>query len=263
MHMKLKFDEKNAVVIQDGKPVYVADDGKEIAFDAPATRDTITRLNKEAQTHRERAEAAETKFKEYEGIEDPEKARKALETVKNLDDKKLIDAGEVEKVKLEAKTAFDEQLKQQERKYKPVVEDLTKERDSFRSQLHHEKLSTAFSRSKFIQDKLAIPVDLAQARFGDAFYIEDGKIRAKSVDGNLIYSRANPGNPAEFDEAMEIMVDSYPYRDSILKGSGASGGGAGGAGGGAGGKRQVTRAQFDAMEPVEKIRAAREAVLVD
>jgi hypothetical protein len=91
--MKLKLDEKGNVVVQDGKPVYVADDGKEIAFDAPATRDTITRLNKEAQSHRERAEVAEGRIKDFEGIEDPDKARKALETVKNLDDKKLIDAG--------------------------------------------------------------------------------------------------------------------------------------------------------------------------
>ncbi len=261
--MKLKLDEKGAVVVQDGKPVYETEDGKSVAFDAPATRDTISRLNREAQQHRESFEASEAKLKIFEGIEDPAKALKALETVKNLDDKKLIDAGEVEKVKLEAKTAFDEQLKQQERKYKPIVEDLTKERDSLRHGLHQEKLSTAFNRSKFIQDKLAIPVDLAQARFGAAFYIEEGKIRAKGSDGNLVYSRANPGNPAEFDEAMEIMVDAYPYRDSILKGSGASGGGAGGSGNNAGGNKQVTRSQFDAMDPADKAKAARESTIID
>lgn len=258
--MKLKLDDKGAVVVLDGKPVYVMDDGKEVPFDAPATRDTISRLNKEAQTHREAKEAAETKLKAFDGLDDPEKARKALETVRNLDDKKLIDAGEVEKVKQEAKAAFDEQLKATEKKYKPVVE----ERDSLKNSLHQEKLSTAFNRSKFIQDKLAIPIDLAQAKFGGAFAIDDtGKIRAKGPDGNLVYSRANPGNPAEFDEALEILVDAYPHRDNILKGTGASGGGAGGSGGGSGGKRQVTRAQFDAMEPAEKLKAAKESTIVD
>src|SRR5579872_6665433 len=137
--MKLKLDDKGRVVVQEGKPVYVEEDGKETPFDAPATRATIARISREAKEFREAKEGLEAKFKEYEGIEEPEKARKALEMIKNLDDKKLIDAGEVEKVKLEAKTAFDEQMKQQERKYKPMVEDLTKERDSFRSQLHHEK----------------------------------------------------------------------------------------------------------------------------
>jgi Mn-dependent DtxR family transcriptional regulator len=258
--MKLKLDDKGIVVVQDGKPVYLTEDGKEVAFDAPATKDTISRLNNEAKTHRERAEAAETKLKLFDGIDDPEKARKAIETVKNFDDKKLIDAGEVEKVKKEAQDAYAEQIKAQEKKYQPVIT----ERDSLKSQLHHEKLSTAFGRSKFIADKLAIPVDLAQAKFGTNFQVmDDGKIRAKGADGNLVYSRANPGNPADFDEAFEILVDAYPYRDNILKGSGASGGGAGGTGGGAGGGKQVTRAQFDAMTPAEQSKAARESTITD
>lgn len=256
--MKLKLDDKGAVVVQDGKPVYVEDDGKEVAFDAPATRATITRLNGEAKSHRERAEAAEEKLKIFEGIDDPAKARQALETLKNLDDKKLIDAGEVEKVKREVQTAFEEKLKATEKKYDPVV----KERDSLKSALHQEKLSTAFNRSKFIQDKMAIPVDLAQARFGSNFAIEDGKIRAKGSDGNLVYSRARPGELADFDEALEILVDAYPYRDSILKSSGASGGGASGSSGGGAGK-QITRAQFDAMLPAEQSKAAKEMKIVD
>jgi hypothetical protein len=257
--MKLKIDDKGAVVVQDGKPVYVTDDGKEIAFDAPATRDTIARLNNEAKGHREAKEVAEGKLKLFEGIEDPAKALKALETVKNFDDKKLIDAGEVEKVKLEAQTAFNEQLKATEKKYKPVLE----ERDSLKSELHQEKMSTAFNRSKFIQDKMAIPVDLAQAKFGSSFAIEEGKIIAKDSSGNRVYSRSRPGEIADFDEALEILVDSYSYRDNILKGSGASGGGAGGSGGGTGGKKQVTRAQFDAMAPAEKIAAAKDATIID
>ena len=59
--MKLKLDDKGNVVLQDGKPVYVHDDGKEVAFDAPTTVATISRLNGEARTNRERAEAAEAK----------------------------------------------------------------------------------------------------------------------------------------------------------------------------------------------------------
>jgi hypothetical protein len=78
--MKLKFDDKGAVVVQDGKPVYSMEDGKEVAFDAPATCDTINRLNGEAEQHREQKEAAETKLKAFDCIE-PEAARKALDTV--------------------------------------------------------------------------------------------------------------------------------------------------------------------------------------
>lgn len=257
--MKLKLDDKGAVIVQDGKPVYVDDAGKDIAFDAPATVATIARLNTEAKTHREAKEAAEGKLKLFEGIDDPAKALKALETIKNFDDKKLIDAGEVEKVKKEAKEAFDEQLKAQEKKYKPIVEKL----GSVENELYQERLGAAFNRSKYIADKLAIPVDFAQAKFGTNFSIEDGKIRAKGADGNLLYSKANPGNPAEFDEALELLVDAYPHRDSILKGTGASGGGAGGSGSNVGGKKQVTRAQFDAMAPADQAKAAKEATITD
>lgn len=227
--MKLKLDADGHVVVQDGKPVYVHDDGKEVAFDAPGTVATITRLNGEARGHRERAEAAEAKLKPFDGIEDPAAARKALETVKNLDQKKLVDAGEVEKVKEEAIKALKAQ-------YEPVLT----ERDKLRSDLYAEKIGGAFSRSKTIAEKFAIPADLVQARFGAQFKIEDGKTVAYDQSGNKLFSRSNPGELADFEEALEIIVDQYPYKANILKGSGASGSGAGAsANAGAGGNPAI------------------------
>jgi hypothetical protein len=257
--MKLKLDDKGAVVVQDDKPVYVADDGKEIAFDYPATLATIARLNGEAKGHRERAEAAEVKLTAFDGIEDPEKARKAIDIVKNLDDKKLIDAGEVDRVKLEAKAAFDEQLKAVEKKYQPV----TAERDQYRDSLFKEIVGGAFSRSKFITEKLAIPFDLAQAKFGNSFIIEDGKVIGKNSAGERIFSRVKPGEIADFDEALETLVEDYPYRDSILKGSGASGSGAGGSTRIVGGKKTMTRAQFEGLGAAEKMAAVKDVAIVD
>ena len=57
--MKLKFDEQGHVVVQDGKPVYVHDDGKEVPFDAPQALAKIGSLNAEAKQHREAKDAAE------------------------------------------------------------------------------------------------------------------------------------------------------------------------------------------------------------
>src|ERR1700677_2685821 len=109
--MKLKLDDAGHVVIQDGKPVYTDDTGKDIAVDYPYTLSTISRLNSEAKGHRERAESAEEKLKAFEGISDPGAAIKALETVKNLGDKQLVDAGEVQRIKDESKAAYEDQLK--------------------------------------------------------------------------------------------------------------------------------------------------------
>lgn len=221
--MKLKLievDGKQYAEVSDGKPLYLDDDGKEIAFDAPGTKATITRLNSEAKQHRERAEAAEKTAKAFEGIEDAAAARKALEVVANLDAKKLVDAGEVEKVKSEIAKGYQAQL-----------DEANSKAQTLEQQLYGEKIGGSFARSKVIAEKLAVPADMVQATFGNRFKIEDGKVVAYDANGNKIFSRARPGELADFDEALGTLVEQYPHKDHILKGSGASGGGAPNGGG--------------------------------
>lgn len=244
--MKLKLTPEGHAVVQDGRPVYVQDDGKEVAFDAPGTVATISRLNGEAKTHRERAEAAESKLKPFEGIADPAAAIKALNVVKNLNDKQLVDAGEVERVKTEAIKAVEE-------KYAPVV----KERESLQQQLHQQLIGGGFARSKLVTDekhpkRLAIPPDVAEAFFGKHFAVKEGKIVATDANGSQIFSRSRPGEAADFDEALEFLVDAYPRKDHILKGSGASGGGAGGGGQGNGGHADLSN-----LTPAQRMTEAR------
>lgn len=229
--MKLKLDENGHVVVQDGKPVYVHDDGKEVAFDAPQTVATITRLNGEAKTHREAKEQFEAQVKAFEGL-DPVKVKEALGIVQNLDAKKLVDAGEVDKVKAEITDAL-------KKTYEPQIQQLTTERDAVQQQLHSELIGGGFARSKFIQDNIAVPVDMIQATFGKNFQIENGKVVAVGADGQKIYSRARPGEVADFDEALESLVGGYPHKDSILKGGQGSGGGFQGGGGNKSGPKSL------------------------
>ena len=230
--MKLKtqtIDGKTyAEVNEQGLPLYIHDDGKEVAHDAAQTVATISRLNGEAKTNRERYEKAESTLKAFEGIEDPAAAKKALETLKNFDDKKLVDAGEVEKIKLEA-------IKAVEDKYAPIVQ----ERDAFQTQLHNELIGGGFARSKYIQENIAVPVDMIQATFGKNFQIENGKVVAVGADGQKIYSRTRPGEVADFDEALESLVGGYPHKDSILKGNQSGGGGFQAGGGGKTGPKSL------------------------
>ena len=229
--MKLKLDENGHVVVQDGKPVYVHDDGKEVAFDAPQTVATITRLNGEAKTHREAKEQFEAQVKAFEGL-DPVKVKEALGIVQNLDAKKLVDAGEVDKVKAEITDAL-------KKTYEPQIQQLTTERDAVQQQLHSELIGGGFARSKFIQDNIAVPVDMIQATFGKNFQIENGKVVAVGADGQKIYSRTRPGGIADFDEALETLVGGYQYKDSILKGSQSQGGGFQGGGGNKSGPKSL------------------------
>lgn len=250
--MKLKIDANGNAVLKDGKPVYIKDDGTEIEFDAAQAFGKINQLTGEAKSNRERAEAAEGKVAAFKDITDPAAALAALNTVKNLKDKQLVDAGEVDKVKAEAIAAV-------EAKYKPIVD----ENSTLKNQLDGELIGGSFARSKLIADKFAIPADLVQARFGGNFKRVDGKVVAYDPSGNQIYSQKKPGDLADFDEALEILVGQYPHRDSILKGSGASGGGAQGGGSGAGGKKTLTRAQLEAIPSAERGAALKDATLVD
>lgn len=248
--MKLKLDANGNVVTKDidGKklPVYVHDDGKEIEFDAAASLAKIGELNAEARGHRVKFEEADGKLKAFEGIEDPIAAKKALETVKAFTGKQALTAEDIERIAGERVTAAVTAV---EDKYKPVVT----ERDTLKGELFSEKIGGGFSRSKYVTDKLAIPADLVQAKFGNAFAVVNGKIVAKGADGKEIYSRTKPGELADFDEALETLVESYPHKATILKGSGQSGGGVlpnSGKGGGA---------DMSNLSPVERLTQARAA----
>lgn len=259
MPMKLKMDG-DKVVVQDGKPVYVKDDGTETAFDVEQTIGTITRLNGEAKTHREAKEAAEAAIKAFEGL-DPVKARKALETTKNLDDKKLVDAGEVDRIKAEVIAASDA-------KYKPDLE----ERDDLRSKLSHRAIRGEFDKSDFITKKMTVPPDFVFAQFRDRFHYDPktDKVVPKDPQGNNLLSLDRPGEVATVDEAMSIFVNALPYKNDILKGTGATGGGSNpgstnGGGSGNTGQKTLSRKDYDAMDPAARMDAVmtQKMVVVD
>jgi hypothetical protein len=263
--MKLKLDEQGHVVLTDGKPVYIAEDGKELAFDAAQMYGKVTSLTKEAGENRLRAETAEGKIKEFAGIESPAAAIKALEMVKSLDEGKLVLAGKVDEIKAGVAKAFEGRIEELSRSYEGKVTDLTKRNGELEGTLYSEMVGGAFARSKFVSDKFAIPADLVRARFGSQFGIENGKIYAVDSAGQKLYSRSRPGELADFDESLDILVGGYEFKDQILKGSGAKGGGSQGVGNGGmqGGKKTISREAWQQLPPAEQAVAAREMAVVD
>lgn len=264
--MKLLLDENGNVVVRNGRPVYVHDDGKEIEFDAAGTAATIARLNKEAQTHREGKEAAEStaktlgeQLKTFEGI-DPEGVRKSLGRLKDIDDGRLIDSGKLDEVRGTVAKDYEGRLsaaaqtyQQKEDAHLASLAAMKADNEKLTGTLHNEVIGGSFARSNFIKEKLLLPADITQATFGKHFKMEDGKVVATDATGNRIFSRARPGELADFDEAIGTLVDQYPNRDHILRPSGASGSGASASAGSSnGGSKGIKRSQFDQMNPAEK-----------
>src|ERR1700688_1903079 len=154
--MKLKLDENGNAVLVDGKPVYVHDDGKEIPFDAARTVETISRLNKEAQTHREAKEAAEGQVKSlgdqmkvFEGL-DPEASRKALQRAKDIDDGKLIEAGKLDEVRNAAKSEYDARFNSAAKTHSDELSKMKSDLDKLNGHLNNEIIGGSFARSKYI-----------------------------------------------------------------------------------------------------------------
>lgn len=234
-----KLDADGKLLLVNGNPVYIRADGSEMAIE----ESTVSRLNAEAKSHRERAEAAETKLKAFSDL-DPAKARDALDKLSKIDQKKLIEAGEVDKVKDEIGKQYQAQLAERDQK-------LTERQQ----RLERLMLDNAFGSSKFVSDKIAIPAELFRSHFGSNFKIEDDKI-VPYQHGNKLMSKKRMGEFADFEEALELIVESYAHKDSILKPNSASGSGNNGGAGARGGLRSMTRADFGKLTPAQQSESA-------
>jgi len=162
----------------------------------------------------------------------------------------------VEEIKAAAKKAAEEQVAAAVKSAAEQNAVTEKERDQLRNDLYAEKIGGSFNRSQLISEKVAIPADMMQARFGSSFKVEDGKIVAYDKAGNKLFSRAKPGELADFDEALEMLIDAYPQRDQILKGANHSGSGARPGAGQNGSKRTISRAEFNKLDPTAQRNAS-------
>jgi len=234
--MELKLDENGVVAIEDGKPIYVHDDGSEIPFDATQAIKKISNLTEEKDRHykkfQEVSERLElfgeiepdevmAKLKSYEEI-DIEEAKKAMETVSNLNDGDLVKAGQVETLKAEMRKAFqtkENEINNSWNKEMAKVKDLVLTKNST---IYELMVNSRFASSPTILEKTTLPPDIAANYFSKNFKVEGEGAGAKVVgyiNGERIFSKERPGEVAEFEEALNVVIDSYPMKDRILRAS--------------------------------------------
>lgn len=244
-----KFKMVNGQIeLKDGKPIVVKPDGTEISYDIEQTSGTISRLTNELTTAKNDLATAKNAAKAFEGM-NADEVKAALETVGKIKDKKLFESGEVDTLKQQIAGGYEAKLKESGDKYSALL-----------ARTNALVLGNAFASSKFVKDKVGIPVEMLQSFFGNNFIVdENGKISAKGKDGNPLLSPARIGEPADFEEAIESMVNAYPNKAHVLKGTSHSGTGGGSPGTpDASGRKQYIRSALEKMTPAEQSSAMKE-----
>lgn len=250
--MKLKIDQATGKAeVKDGMPVYVGDDGTETTFDLPkllstahATREERDRIEREAKALRE-------SMKQFGSTEEEIKAAiEKLRIARNLDDKKLVDAGKVEEL-------VSQRLKEATTAWESEKSALAKEKDEARATVRRLLISSKIAGSSVLSDYLPTP-DLIELALGEHFDVDGDRVVAyrDPKTKERIYSAKDPGQLADVDEALAILLKAHPNHDKWKKSANASGSGAPGAPGGGGAARTITR--DEARNPAA-YRAAKEA----
>jgi hypothetical protein len=234
--MKLKIDGNGVAILQDGKPLYVQDDGTEIAFDAGQAFETAKTLRNEAKTYREERDALKKKVQDFSGIDDPAKAAKAIQFMESMNGKTAMDDEAIQKLINSAVKPLQEQLADKD---KAILE--------LDGNLYKLQVSNRFASSNYLKEKTTLIPDIAEAYFGKNMKYENGKFVAVDGKGEQIFSRVKAGETADFDEAIQILIESHPMKDHLLRASGASGSGATGSNG-TGGRQETNLSSRDKIK---------------
>jgi len=206
--MAWKKDDNGNIVLVDGNPVLIGGDGSERAI----ADNFISDLNNEAATRRREVNELKGSLSKFDGI-DIDEAKKALETTKNIDLSKMVGLDKLEEVRTDVAGQFKGQM-----------DALTESLNGANDQIRQLLVSNAFASSQFVSENTVLLPDFAESYFGKHFKVENNQAVAYQGDQPIL-SMEKPGQLAGFDEALKILVNAHPNKDSILKGAGASGSG--------------------------------------
>lgn len=240
MPYELLLDEQGNAILKDGQPVYKFPDGSEKPVDVNGLYGTLTRANGEAKDRRLENEKLKEQLAVLEGIENPaefvEKAKKAIETIENLEGNRLIEANKVDELKAQIAQTYEKKFADTRKQYDDMIAKSNATIEKKDLQIRQAIIQGAFDRSDFLRNKTTLASDIAFSFFGKNFRIEeqkDGTIGMKAFhsNGDPIYSVENPGSDPSFEEALAILVDSHPQKERFMRDP-ATGAGVDTAGGG-------------------------------
>ncbi len=225
MAMQLKKDAEGHVVVdEDDRITYVDHDGEEINLDWQHAIGKVTEVSWKLDKATARAKKAEEAAEYFDGI-DLEQARNAIRTVANLEDKKLIEAGEVDKLKAE----WHEQLQTLDRDRSEAHAEVLADRDKSLTekdgQIRKLTISNAFRSSVWLNQNVLpyLRGETAEKVWGSHFRVENGDMVPYKDAETKLYSKEKPGEQPDFEEAIQLIVLADPRKEDCLISSHAGG----------------------------------------
>lgn len=242
MPLRLTVDKAEFDALPEAAQNFYAEKDGRFVLDAEGVEDT-SGLKSALQRERDERKAAKEALKAFEGI-DPEEARSLLTNKKKAEEDALKQAGKWEEMKSQIVSEWEKKL-----------DPLAKERDRYRAAVDRY-LIDAQATAAIAEHKGVPALLLPHVKQHIRVVEENGEFVARVVDAN-----GNPrigdaqGNPMTISQLVERDFKQNDIFGRAFEASGAAGSGApaGSQAGGAGGKKQVKRADFDAMAPNERM----------
>ena len=246
---KPKIDDK-------GRPYFIQDGASEpVVLDVNEMIDTNRQKHTSAEAAKKELAEAVAKLNAFDGLSADE-ARKALELVKTIDEGKMVEAGKLEELKRKYAEESAQKVNSLEKALEEAKNSGAKAVADKEQMIHGLLVENAFSGSQFLREKTVLPPDFAYASMGKNFAVEyhDGKpiVIAKDGKGNPIFSPAIPSAYASPEEAIKILIEQHPQRDSLLKAP-APNGGSGQQPGGRAGISGTSKKLTDCKTEAEKV----------
>ena len=169
---------------------------------------------------------AKGKLKEYEDL-DPEAARKALEEAKKIEEKKLLDEGQIEELIKKRSELMVKEHEKAIQRFQAQLDTVAKERDTHFSKLSEVLVDTALQQVAAANGVRPQAMEDVLLRGKRIWQLIDGKPLARKGD-EILYGK-NPNQPMTMDEWIIGLQADAPHLFEATTGGGAAGGAKGNA----------------------------------
>jgi regulator of replication initiation timing len=195
-------------------------------------------LKKALGSERERASALDRELKELrklvDSIGDPEQAKAAMAKLQQIEEKKLLDAGEVDKVIAQRVAALQADHSNQVNGFKTQLTEREQKLEALNGQLRkltldgtiREMASKKGLRPEAVSDAIArltiLGVGSKDGKPGVRWDLRDGQVVALRGD-DIAYGK-DPSRPMTWDEGFEILSEEAKHLFAPSSGGGAGDG---------------------------------------